>query len=186
LFSCLFALPFVYQKILEEKMERLKEIKRELEKIEFEELKIDEERAEKLTKEIEKIGQELLLINGSFLCDTDIDVLYHLSDFKFSDFYDFNEFENFVIECLENENAFNIEIVYYYKAMQFLTEHDQSLSESLGIAMEYGYQTKHLDSELLASLLASRLARDSFQVNFEDEFNLIKECLELVENLREA
>jgi hypothetical protein len=170
-------------------MERLKEIKRELEGIEsfpFAKINfvIDDERAEELIEEIEKIGKELLLINGSFLCDVDIDVLYYLSDFKFSDFYDFDEFENFVIECLENENAFNIEIIYYYKAMQFLTEHDQSLSESLEIASEYGYTTENLNSGLLASLLASRMARDSFQVNFEDEFNLIKECLELVEDLK--
>ena len=40
--------------------------------------------------------------------------------------------------------------------MDYLREHDTSLTESLELAAEYGYTTENLNSELLASLHASR------------------------------
>ncbi len=56
-----------------------------------------------------------------------------------------------------NENGFlNVEIIYYHTAMKYLTEHDTSLTESLELAAELGYTTENLNSELLASLHASR------------------------------
>ena len=46
--------------------------------------------------------------------------------------------------------------------MEYLKEHDNSLNESLEIASEYGYNTENLNSELLASLLASRNKQQDF------------------------
>lgn len=44
------------------------------------------------------------------------------------------------------------EIVYYHKAMAYLTENDPSLSESLSLASEYGFSLDKLNSETLATI----------------------------------
>ena len=64
-------------------------------------------------------------------------------------------------ELLDN-GFFNVEIIYYSNAIEYLKENDSSFSESLEIAFELGYETQHLNSELLASLHASRKKEDDF------------------------
>ena len=65
-------------------------------------------------------------------------------------------------EDLNDNGFFHVEIIYYYKAMDYLREHDTSLTESLELAAEYGYTTENLNSELLASLHASRDRENKF------------------------
>ncbi len=65
-------------------------------------------------------------------------------------------------EELQDNGYFNVEIIYYYKAMQYLLEHDTSLTESLEYAAELGYETQNLNSETLASLHASRDRENKF------------------------
>jgi hypothetical protein len=65
-------------------------------------------------------------------------------------------------EELEDNGFFDVEMIYYSNAMQYLKEHDNSLHESMQIASEHGYNTQDLNSELLASLLASRNKREDF------------------------
>ena len=72
-----------------------------------------------------------------------------------------NSFDELIDEIQETE-AFNIEIIYYANAMEYLTQNDTSLTESLELASEYGYETNNLNSELLASILASENAREEF------------------------
>lgn len=48
------------------------------------------------------------------------------------------------------------EVIGYYNAMQYLSENDMSLSESIAIAVEYGTTTENITSELLATLLQQR------------------------------
>lgn len=67
-----------------------------------------------------------------------------------------------IYEKIEDNNGFDIEIIYYSNAIAYLKENDPSLNESLEIASEYGFELKSLNSEVLASLLASRNARDEF------------------------
>jgi len=97
---------------------------------------------------------------------TDIDVAYHvnLEDLDFEDPY------QGVCDQLDNQGAFNIEVIYYSRAMEYLMENDASLNQSLEIAHELGYTTENLNSELLASLLASQNARIEF-AELEDEIN---------------
>ena len=59
-------------------------------------------------------------------------------------------------EDLHENGFYHVDIIYYYKALEYLKEHDTSLTESLELAAEYGYTTENLNSELLASLHASR------------------------------
>ena len=65
-------------------------------------------------------------------------------------------------EELQDNGFFTVEIIYYYKAMEYLKENDTSLSESIEIANEYGYTLEGLNSETLASLHASRERENKF------------------------
>ena len=72
--------------------------------------------------------------------------------------YDVNEIQ----QELQENGFFNVEIIYYYKAIEYLKEHDTSLSESIELATEYGYTLENINSELLASLHASRQRENNF------------------------
>jgi hypothetical protein len=84
---------------------------------------------------------------------------------------DFTTFEE-VRDLLEDNGAFNVEVIYYNEAMSYLMDHDNSLKNSLELAIEHGYSIKDLNSELLASLLASENARTEFY-QLESEINSI-------------
>mgnify|MGYP003143972880 CR=1 FL=1 len=94
--------------------------------------------------------------------------------------YDFIE-ENKVLQIddfdslydvLEDLGFFNVEIIYYARAIDYLKQNDPSLQFCMEIAYEFGYETKDINSELLASLLASRDLIDTF-IEFEDKINNI-------------
>ena len=73
-----------------------------------------------------------------------------------------NAFES-IYGQIDDAGGFNVEIIYYYNAMEYLKEHDNSLNESLNLAMLMNYDLENLNSEVLASLLASENARNDFQ-----------------------
>ncbi len=88
-----------------------------------------------------------------------------------------NPFES-IYQMIEDNGGFDIEIIYYSNAIDFLAKNDPSLIESLEIASELGYDVQNLNSEILASLLASQLARDEF-------YELESEILDFFEKLEE-
>ena len=87
-----------------------------------------------------------------------------------------------ITEKLYDNNAFDIDIIYYSNAIEYLKENDPSLKESLEIASELGYSLENLSSELLATLLASQNAREEWG-GLESEINDF--FLELFEELEE-
>lgn len=81
-------------------------------------------------------------------------------------------------EYIRDNNGFDVEIIYYYKAMEFLKEHDQSLGESIEIAVELGYELSSINSEVLASLLASKYCEQEFydyQSEIEEYYSNLEE-----------
>ena len=84
---------------------------------------------------------------------------------------------NSIYDMIEENDGFNCEVIYYSNAIKYLQENDPSLNESLEIAAEYGYETKNLNSEILASLLKSQNVRDEFS-ELRDEINEFFESLE--------
>jgi hypothetical protein len=84
---------------------------------------------------------------------------------------DFTTFEE-VRDLLEDNGAFNVEVIYYNDAMSYLMENDPSLKRSLELAADFGCELKNLNSETLASLLASENARTEFY-QLESEINSI-------------
>ena len=98
--------------------------------------------------------------------NTEIDVLNYV-DVNNIDLDD--PFES-IYQMIEGNGGFDIEIVYYSNAIDFLAKNDPSLRESLAIASELGFEVQNLNSEILASLLASELAREEFY-QLKDEIN---------------
>ncbi len=86
----------------------------------------------------------------------DLDLQYHINIDEVESFDD-------MTEQIENNNGFDIDIIYYYNAMKYLMEHDTSLNESMELAHELGYTADKINSELLASLLASQNIRIEWQ-----------------------
>lgn len=72
-----------------------------------------------------------------------------------------NAFES-IQETIEENGGFDIDIIYYSNAIEYLQENDPSLRESLEIASDFGFELKNLTSEVLASLLASQNVRSEF------------------------
>ena len=94
--------------------------------------------------------------------DIDIDYIYDENK-------DFDQLNEDIIQYIHES-----EIIYYSKAMAYLSENDNSLYESLEIAKEYGYTIENLNSELLATLL--------YQQNFTNEWYNISEQVEQILN----
>mgnify|MGYP001218777325 CR=1 FL=1 len=98
--------------------------------------------------------------------NTEIDVL-NLIDI---DNIDFNNAFNSIMEMIEDNSGFNVDVIYYSRAMDFLQKNDCSLMDSIALASEFGYSIEDLNSELLATLLYSSMIREEF-CELEDEIN---------------
>ena len=102
--------------------------------------------------------------------DKQIDLNDNIINYVDIDAIDENDAFNSIYEMIEENDGFDIEVIYYSNAIKYLQENDPSLRESLEIAAEYGYDIKNINSELLASLLKSQNVRDEF-LYFRDEIN---------------
>jgi intracellular sulfur oxidation DsrE/DsrF family protein len=118
----------------------------------------------------ENKAKVITFLDSQYFSST-IDFNYHLKD---NDFTTVDEIE----EILNDAGAFDVEVIYYSTAIEFLKEHDSSLRTSLEIASDYGYEAKNLNSELLASLLASQIVRDEFAEIRSELEELLKEIEE--------
>jgi hypothetical protein len=95
-----------------------------------------------------------------------------------NEYLNFEDFDNLdfsnafqdIFEILDDNNAFTIEIIYYSVAMDYLIKHDTSLTDSIELALEYGFKLEDLNSEILASLLATQITRDAFW-GLEEDIN---------------
>ena len=103
--------------------------------------------------------------------DIDIDILNYIDIENVTDFSTlYNE--------IQDNGGFDIDIIYYYKAMKYLMDLDSSLQLSIELAAEMGYETEQLNSELLASLLASENIRNEFY-NLKQEIDTFFNTLNL-------
>lgn len=105
----------------------------------------------------------------------DIDILNYIDIDNVTDY-------NSLLDELEERNAFEQsgEVIYYYNAIKYLMDYDDSLNESLGLASELGYTPDNLNSEILATLLKTQNLREEFW-ELENEITDFFEELELKE-----
>ena len=102
-----------------------------------------------------QFNELLELINP--IANSDIDCYISKDEIKC-----INDFDDFFDTLQGNGYFYSIEVIYYYKAMIYLSENDASLSESLEIADELGYNVKDINSELLATLLMQQKETELF------------------------
>lgn len=105
----------------------------------------------------EKQIDDLIKLFDNYLPQIDID--YFLNGYETGQ--DVNNSDD-LYEIIQDAGGFEIDIIYYSKAMKYLSENDASLSESVEIASDMGYSAENLNSELLASLHASQKVREDF------------------------
>ena len=107
-----------------------------------------------------------------FLNGLHIDNLY-LSDYiSLDDIDEHIDFDS-LTGLIDDNNGFDVDIIYYSNAIEYLSNNDASLHKSLELASEYGYELKDLSSELLASLLASQNCREDWNGNESEIENFI-------------
>jgi hypothetical protein len=104
----------------------------------------------------------------------DIDFNYHL---KGEDPTNADELE----DILNDASAFDVDVTYHSNAIEYLREHDPSLLYSLELAHGLGYTTDNINSEILASLLATDNLRDDFTKLKGDIDNFFDELTEEIE-----
>ncbi len=105
--------------------------------------------------------------------NTEVDVLNYVNIEDIDYAYAFDS----ICDMINDNNGFDIEVIYYSKAMDYLSENDPSLNESLGLAYEMGFTVDSLNSEILASLLLTENVKNDFY-NLENEINDFFEDLE--------
>ena len=76
-----------------------------------------------------------------------------------------------IFEELHDNGFFNVDIIYYSKAMDYLRENDPSLCESIELAQELGFSLDNLNSEALASLHASNQREAKFWEDVAPKLN---------------
>lgn len=85
-------------------------------------------------------------------------------DFDIDEYVEVEDIEDYdeLYEQLEDQGAFQQEVIYYYNAIEYLKDNDASLHESMALADDYGCRPIDINSELLASLLKSQKCREEF------------------------
>ncbi len=94
--------------------------------------------------------------------------LYYLNNFDIInalgiDCIDSPDELKYAVDDLDAYDYFQENIIYHSTAMKFLMENDGSLKESLELAKEFDYSLSDLNSELLASLLATQYNIDEWE-----------------------
>lgn len=107
-----------------------------------------------------------------------------LIDFKY--FLESETFDSFdeVRDLIDAGDGFSIDIIYYSAALDYLRENDPSLRQSLELADNMGHSPAGLSSEILASILATEIARGEFE-DLENEFTDLLEELTTAETEEE-
>ncbi len=103
--------------------------------------------------------------------NTDLDLIEIFEYFnKENENFLFDDFREYIVESI-----LNFEIIYYSKAIEYLKENDNSLTRSLEIADEQGFEVRNLNSKVLATLL--------YQDKLYNEFwEIEQEIMEYFEN----
>jgi hypothetical protein len=95
-----------------------------------------------------------------------VDILYYIN----IDEIDHDNPAESIFDMINDNGGFDVEIIYYSNAIEYLKRNDPSLSKSMEIAIEYGYKLEDINSELLASLHASQKSISDFQ-EYQEEIN---------------
>jgi len=105
-------------------------------------------------------------------------------DAEYLDWEEINSVDELENACTDSDMYYQMgEVIYYSNAMEYLSENDASLNESLGLASDMGYEVGNLNSEILASLLKGEEMRDSLVEAIRSDF--VEEAFEKIEEYQE-
>ena len=125
-------------------------------------------KGEKKMKKLEAIKE--IIKKQEKIFDFNDYILNHCAESDIQEIEDENDLENYLNKINEDMDITSAEVIYYANAIKYLAENDQSLNESIDIAIQYGYDLNNINSELLASLLKS-------QNNLNDYYLFIENCV---------
>lgn len=119
-----------------------------------------------MTKNQAKQIDNLLQENG-------VDLVDHVENYIDED----NDVDSYdeLFDILNEQGAFDHEVIYYSSAMEYLRENDASLKTALELAHDMGFALDNLNSETLASILKRDITIDDF-------YDLEKEIEYILEN----
>lgn len=101
------------------------------------------------------------------------------TDLSLDDYFGENQMEDIkdsydLYDILIDENAMKVEMIYFSKAMKYLMENDNSLSISTELAYDMGYTLDNINSELLATILATSKNEEEIYLLRDDIDEILK------------
>jgi len=108
-----------------------------------------------------------------------------VSDYFSPDDYEdinFDDAYRYIIDYIEDCGGFDPTgaVVYYSKAMEFLQRNDPTLTLSLRLAEDMGYNMLDVDSEILASILKMNMIQNMLYDRADDITAFFYEIQELI------
>jgi hypothetical protein len=99
----------------------------------------------------------------------------HIDNVDIMDYINIDEIDHdnpaeSIFDMINDNGGFDVEIIYYSNAIEYLKRNDPSLRESINIAVDMGYTLENINSELLASLHASQKAMCDYW-DYQNEIN---------------
>lgn len=113
-----------------------------------------------------KLNIELLTTTINKLCenyDFNDTPMYYVDKDELQECDDVYDIIQLFTDANDDRQITDTEIIYYTNAMDYLKEHDASLTTSLWLAADMGYTVQNMSSENLASLLVSDNNYDDYQ-----------------------
>ena len=113
-----------------------------------------------------KLNIELLTTTINKLCesyDFNDTPMYYVDKDELQECDDVYDIIQLFTDANDDRQITDTEIIYYTNAMDYLKQHDASLTTSLWLAADMGYTMQNMSSEMLASLLASDNNYDDYQ-----------------------
>lgn len=104
-------------------------------------------------------------------------ILNYIDETDLKDCKTSSDVRELIEKANEDQDITRTEVIYYSNAIEYLKENDPSLQESMEIANDLWYETKSLNSELLASLLSSENNYNDFSSFLDDLENQCDEIL---------
>lgn len=99
-------------------------------------------------------------------------------DLSYEDFTGIRNIDD-LSDCVVMNGLLNVEFIGYHKAMKYLMREDFSLSESMEMASDLGYEAKDINSELLAGIHATeQKGKHFYHVVLEEIIDLMDEVYE--------
>lgn len=83
-------------------------------------------------------------------------IFNYINEEDLNEIEDIDQLENYLKKINKNYNITDEDIIYYSEAIKYLQKYDPSLIESIELAINFGYELKNINSEILASLLKSK------------------------------